>query len=29
MGFVGLMGDGGMAEEAVVPAYMAHVLPLR
>ncbi|WP_019043713.1 2,3-butanediol dehydrogenase [Comamonas testosteroni] len=27
MGFVGLMGDGGMAEEAVVPAYMAHVLP--
>lgn len=27
MGFVGLMGDGGMAEEAVVPSYMAHVLP--
>src|SRR5206468_10828181 len=23
----GLMGDGGMAEEAVVPAYMAHSLP--
>lgn len=27
MGFAGLMGDGGMAEEAVVPAYMAHLLP--
>ncbi|WP_247391299.1 MULTISPECIES: 2,3-butanediol dehydrogenase [unclassified Bradyrhizobium] len=27
MGFAGLMGDGGMAEEAVVPAYMAHSLP--
>jgi (R,R)-butanediol dehydrogenase / meso-butanediol dehydrogenase / diacetyl reductase len=27
MGFAGLMGDGGMAEEAVVPSYMAHSLP--
>jgi (R,R)-butanediol dehydrogenase/meso-butanediol dehydrogenase/diacetyl reductase len=27
MGFAGLMGDGGMAEEAVVPAYMVHTLP--
>lgn len=27
MGFAGLMGDGGMAEEAVVPAYMVHALP--
>lgn len=27
MGFAGLMGDGGMAQEAVVPAYMAHALP--
>ncbi|MGQ0682119.1 2,3-butanediol dehydrogenase [Bradyrhizobium sp.] len=27
MGFAGLMGDGGMAEEAVIPAYMAHPLP--
>lgn len=27
MGFAGLMGDGGMAQEAVVPAYMAHELP--
>ncbi|MFD0902113.1 2,3-butanediol dehydrogenase [Actinomadura sediminis] len=26
-GFAGLMGDGGLAERAVVPAYMAHVLP--
>jgi (R,R)-butanediol dehydrogenase/meso-butanediol dehydrogenase/diacetyl reductase len=26
-GFAGLMGDGGMAEHAVVPAYMAHPLP--
>lgn len=26
-GFVGLMGDGGMAEYAVVPEAMAHVLP--
>ncbi len=27
MGFAGLMGDGGMAEEATIPAYMAHILP--
>ncbi|QCL97999.1 2,3-butanediol dehydrogenase (plasmid) [Agrobacterium tumefaciens] len=27
MGFAGLMGDGGMAEEAVVPQYMLHALP--
>jgi (R,R)-butanediol dehydrogenase/meso-butanediol dehydrogenase/diacetyl reductase len=27
MGFAGLMGDGGMAGEAVVPAYMVHSLP--
>ncbi|MGJ4970017.1 2,3-butanediol dehydrogenase [Bradyrhizobium sp. HKCCYLRH1073] len=27
MGFAGLMGDGGMAEEATVPAYMAYALP--
>lgn len=27
MGFAGLMGHGGMAEEAVLPAYMLHVLP--
>ena len=27
MGFAGLMGDGGMAEEAVVPDYMVHPLP--
>lgn len=27
MGFAGLMGDGGMAQQAVVPAYMAHELP--
>ncbi|WP_314173838.1 2,3-butanediol dehydrogenase [Streptomyces winkii] len=26
-GFAGLMGDGGMAEYAVVPAYMVHRLP--
>jgi (R,R)-butanediol dehydrogenase/meso-butanediol dehydrogenase/diacetyl reductase len=26
-GFAGLMGDGGMAEYAVVPGYMAHRLP--
>lgn len=26
-GFVGLMGDGGMAEQAVVPAYMVRPLP--
>ncbi|RYF61089.1 MAG: 2,3-butanediol dehydrogenase [Comamonadaceae bacterium] len=26
-GFAGLMGDGGMAEQAVVPAYMVHRLP--
>jgi (R,R)-butanediol dehydrogenase/meso-butanediol dehydrogenase/diacetyl reductase len=26
-GFAGLMGDGGMAEYALVPAYMAHQLP--
>jgi len=26
-GFAGLMGDGGLAETAVVPAYMAHRLP--
>ncbi|MEV6380985.1 2,3-butanediol dehydrogenase [Streptomyces sp. NPDC051773] len=26
-GFAGLMGDGGMAEYAAVPAYMAHRLP--
>jgi (R,R)-butanediol dehydrogenase/meso-butanediol dehydrogenase/diacetyl reductase len=26
-GFAGLMGDGGMAERAVVPAYMLHRLP--
>jgi (R,R)-butanediol dehydrogenase/meso-butanediol dehydrogenase/diacetyl reductase len=26
-GFAGLMGDGGMAEQAVVPAYMLHRLP--
>ncbi|QCQ89775.1 2,3-butanediol dehydrogenase [Rhodococcus sp. SGAir0479] len=26
-GFAGLMGDGGMAEYATVPAYMVHVLP--
>ncbi|WP_051447654.1 2,3-butanediol dehydrogenase [Rhizobium leguminosarum] len=27
MGFAGLMGSGGMSEEAVVPAYMLHPLP--
>ena len=27
MGFAGLMGHGGMAEEAVVPHYMLHILP--
>lgn len=27
MGFAGLMGDGGMADEATIPAYMAHALP--
>lgn len=27
MGFVGLMGDGGMADTVVVPAYTAHALP--
>lgn len=27
MGFVGLMGDGGLAESAVVPAYTVHPLP--
>ncbi|RFS84488.1 2,3-butanediol dehydrogenase [Actinomadura spongiicola] len=26
-GFAGLMGDGGLAERAVVPAYMLHKLP--
>lgn len=27
MGFIGLMGDGGFAERARVPAYMLHRLP--
>ncbi|MBB3289073.1 MULTISPECIES: 2,3-butanediol dehydrogenase [unclassified Rhizobium] len=27
MGFAGLMGPGGMAEEAVLPGYMLHPLP--
>jgi len=27
MGFVGLMGDGGLAESVVVPAYSVHLLP--
>jgi (R,R)-butanediol dehydrogenase / meso-butanediol dehydrogenase / diacetyl reductase len=27
MGFAGLMGDGGMAEYVVTPAYMVHRLP--
>ncbi|AOK28368.1 MULTISPECIES: 2,3-butanediol dehydrogenase [Burkholderia] len=27
MGFAGLMGDGGMADYATVPAYMLHKLP--
>jgi (R,R)-butanediol dehydrogenase/meso-butanediol dehydrogenase/diacetyl reductase len=27
MGFVGLMGDGAMADSVVVPAYTAHALP--
>ncbi|MDA8483717.1 2,3-butanediol dehydrogenase [Pseudomonas resinovorans] len=27
MGFIGLMGDGGFAERAQVPAYMLHHLP--
>lgn len=27
MGFIGLMGDGGFAERAIVPAYMLHHLP--
>lgn len=27
MGFAGLMGDGGMADFAVVPSYMLHRLP--
>lgn len=27
MGFAGLMGDGGMAEFAIVPGYMLHRLP--
>ncbi|GAB3267190.1 alcohol dehydrogenase catalytic domain-containing protein [Nocardioides dilutus] len=27
LGFAGLMGDGGMADYAVVPAYMVHSLP--
>ncbi|MER7013786.1 alcohol dehydrogenase catalytic domain-containing protein [Saccharopolyspora sp. NPDC000359] len=26
-GFAGLMGHGGLAEHATIPAYMAHVLP--
>ncbi|MGW5645617.1 2,3-butanediol dehydrogenase [Saccharopolyspora sp. NPDC003752] len=26
-GFAGLMGHGGLAERATIPAYMAHVLP--
>ncbi|MEN5093908.1 2,3-butanediol dehydrogenase [Pseudomonas protegens] len=29
MGFIGLMGDGGFAEQALVPAYMLHLLPER
>ncbi|WP_414158050.1 2,3-butanediol dehydrogenase [Pseudomonas sp. BNK-45] len=29
MGFIGLMGDGGFAEQARVPAYMLHRLPER
>lgn len=29
MGFIGLMGDGGFAEQALVPAYMLHRLPER
>lgn len=27
MGFSGLMGSGGMSEEAIVPSYMLHTLP--
>lgn len=27
MGFIGLMGNGGMAEQVLVPEYMLHVLP--
>lgn len=27
MGFVGLMGDGALAETVVVPSYMVHLLP--
>jgi (R,R)-butanediol dehydrogenase/meso-butanediol dehydrogenase/diacetyl reductase len=27
MGFIGLMGDGGMAESVVVPSYTVHRLP--
>ncbi|HSW06045.1 2,3-butanediol dehydrogenase [Aquabacterium sp.] len=27
MGFIGLMGDGGMAESVVVPSYTVHPLP--
>ncbi|WP_025130018.1 2,3-butanediol dehydrogenase [Pseudomonas sp. PH1b] len=27
MGFIGLMGDGGFAEQALVPSYMLHRLP--
>ncbi|KEA65056.1 Threonine dehydrogenase [Marinobacterium lacunae] len=27
MGFIGLMGDGGMAEQVAVPEYMLHRLP--
>ncbi|AZE11750.1 Zn-dependent dehydrogenase [Pseudomonas chlororaphis subsp. aureofaciens] len=27
MGFIGLMGDGGFAEQVLVPAYMLHPLP--
>lgn len=27
MGFIGLMGDGGFSERALVPAYMLHRLP--
>ena len=27
MGFIGLMGDGAMAESVVVPSYTVHALP--
>jgi (R,R)-butanediol dehydrogenase / meso-butanediol dehydrogenase / diacetyl reductase len=27
MGFIGLMGDGGLAESVVVPGYAVHLLP--